>query len=74
MMQSDNILVHYMARKAMYNVIGTLGMNRVIIRHKFGVPDTFTMMTVSKGGGQQIRDVNRQLPLMQLLDMAKGEK
>ena len=38
MMQSDNMLVHYMARRAMYNVLGTLGMNRVILRHKFGVP------------------------------------
>ena len=26
MMQSDNMLVHYMARRAMYNVLGTLGM------------------------------------------------
>ena len=38
MMQSDNMLVHYMARRARYNVLGTLGMNRVILRHKFGVP------------------------------------
>ena len=38
MMQSDNMFVHYMARRAMYNVLGTLGMNRVILRHKFGVP------------------------------------
>ena len=38
MMQSDNMLVHYMARRAVYNVLGTLGINRVILRHKFGVP------------------------------------
>ncbi len=38
MMQSDNMLVHNMARRAMYNVLGTLGMNRVILRHKFGLP------------------------------------
>ena len=38
MMQSDNMLVHYMARRAMYNILGTLGMNRVMLRHKFGVP------------------------------------
>ena len=38
MMQSDNMLVHYMARRAMYNVLGTLGTHRVILRHKFGVP------------------------------------
>ena len=38
MMQSGNILVQYMARRAMYNVLGTLGTNRVILRHKFGVP------------------------------------
>ena len=38
MMQSENILVQYMARRAMYNVLGTLGTNRVILRHKFGVP------------------------------------
>ena len=31
MMQSDNMLVHYMARRARYNVLGTLGMNRVIV-------------------------------------------
>ena len=34
MMQSDNIfimLVHYMARRAMHNVLGTLGMNMVIL-------------------------------------------
>ena len=37
-MQSDNMLVHYIARIAMYNVLGTLGINRVILRHKFGVP------------------------------------
>ena len=37
-MQSDNVLVHYMARRVIYNVLGTLGMNRVILRHKFGVP------------------------------------
>ena len=38
MMQSENILVHYMARRSMYNVLGTLGTNRVVLRHKFGVP------------------------------------
>ena len=38
MMQSDNMLVHYMARRAMNNVLETLGMNRVISRQKFGVP------------------------------------
>ena len=38
MMQSDNMLAYYMARRAMYNVLGILGMNRVILRHKFGVP------------------------------------
>ena len=27
-----------MARRSMYNVPRTLGMNRVILRHKFGVP------------------------------------
>ena len=27
-----------MARRAMYNVLGTLGMNTVILRHKFCVP------------------------------------
>ena len=27
-----------MARIAMYNVLGTLGTNRVILQHKFGVP------------------------------------
>ena len=31
MMQSDNMLVQYMARIAMYNVLGTLGTNRVIL-------------------------------------------
>ena len=38
MMQCENILVQYMARRAMYNVLVTLGTNRVILRHKFGVP------------------------------------
>ena len=38
MMQSENILVQYMARRAVYNVPGTLGTNWVILRHKFGVP------------------------------------
>ena len=38
MMQSDNMLVQYMARRAMYNVLGTLGTNMVTLRHKFGVP------------------------------------
>ena len=38
MMQSENILVQYMARRAMYNVLGTLGTNRVIKLHTFGVP------------------------------------
>ena len=38
MMQCENILVQYMARRAMYNVLGTLGTNRVILRHNFGVP------------------------------------
>ena len=32
------MFVHYMARRSMYNVLGTLGMNRVILRHKCGVP------------------------------------
>ena len=27
-----------MARRAMYNVLGTVGTNRVILRHKSGVP------------------------------------
>ena len=36
--QSQNILVQYMAQRAMYNVLGTLGTNRVKLRHKFGVP------------------------------------
>ncbi len=38
MMQIDNMLVHYMELRAMYNVLGTLAMNRVMLRHKFGVP------------------------------------
>ena len=38
MMQSENSLVQYMARRAMYSVLGTLGTNRVILRHQFGVP------------------------------------
>lgn len=35
-----HILVQYMARRTMYNynVLGTLGMNRIILQHKFGVP------------------------------------
>ena len=37
MMQSDNMLVHNMARRAMYNVLGTLGINRVILRHIYGL-------------------------------------
>ena len=37
MTQSETILVQYMARRAMYNVLGTLVTNRVILRHKFGV-------------------------------------
>ena len=38
MMQSENILVQYMARRSMYNVLGTLGTNMVVLRHKSGVP------------------------------------
>ena len=30
--------VQYMARRTRYNVLGTLDTNRVILRHKFGVP------------------------------------
>ena len=37
MMRSD-MLVQYGARKAMCSVLGPLGTNRVILRHKFGVP------------------------------------
>ena len=38
-MQSDNnMLVQYMARRAVYNVLGRLGTNTMILRHKFGVP------------------------------------
>ena len=42
MMQSGNILVQYNYGKEScvgpYNVLGTLGTNCVILRHKFGVP------------------------------------
>ena len=38
MMQSENMLVQYMAQRSMYNVLGTLGTNRMILRIKFGVP------------------------------------
>ena len=38
MMHSENILVQYMARRSMYNVLGTLGTNRVVLRYKFGMP------------------------------------
>ena len=38
MMQIGNMSVQYIARRTMYNVLGTLGTNRVILRHKFGVP------------------------------------
>ena len=31
-------MVQYMAQRAMYNVLETLGTNRVILRHTFGVP------------------------------------
>ena len=37
MIQSENIFVQYMARRAMHNVLGTLGINRVILQNKFGV-------------------------------------
>ena len=47
MMQRDNMLVQYMARRTMYNVLGTLGTNRVILRHKFGVPEKTAHLTVS---------------------------
>ena len=35
MMHSENILVQYMARRSLYNVLGT---NRVVLRYKFGMP------------------------------------
>ena len=38
MMHINHMLVQYMTRGATYNVPGTLGTNRVILRHKFGVP------------------------------------
>ena len=38
MIQSENIFVQYMARRATHNVLGTLGINRVIFQNKFGVP------------------------------------
>ena len=38
LMHSENILVQYMARRSMYNVLGTLGTNRVVLRYKFGMP------------------------------------
>ena len=38
MMHSENILVQYMARRSMYNVLGTLGTNKVVLRYKFGMP------------------------------------
>ena len=38
MMHSENILVQYMARRSMYNVLGTLGTNRVVLRYKFDMP------------------------------------
>ena len=38
MMHSENILVQYMARRSMYNVLGTFCTNRVVLRYKFGMP------------------------------------
>ena len=38
MMRSENVLVEFMARRAMCNAQGVLGINRVILRYKFGVP------------------------------------
>ena len=38
MMRSENGLVELMARRAMCNAQGVLGINRVILRYKFGMP------------------------------------
>ena len=37
-MRSENVLVELMVRRAMCNAQGVLGINRVILRYKFGRP------------------------------------
>ena len=36
---NENVLVSHVAKRAMYNVNDVLGHNRVLLRHKCGLPD-----------------------------------
>ena len=39
MLCNDNVLVSHVAKRTLYNVNGVLGHNRVVLRHKYGIPD-----------------------------------
>ena len=39
MLCRENVLVSHVAKRAMYNVNGVLGHNRVMLRHKYGMTD-----------------------------------
>ena len=56
-----------MARRAMYYVLGTLGTNRVILRHKFGVPrNNYVFNYVYMTYEEDIRRANMIAELLQV--------
>ena len=64
-------LVQYMARRSMYNVLGTLGTNRVVLRHKCGVPRNkcvFSCLYMTRE-----EDIHRANMIRELLQVRDGQ-
>ena len=58
-----------MARRSMYNVLGTLGTNRVVFRHKFGVPrNNYVFNCLYMTCEEDIHRANMIIELLQVRD------
>ena len=71
MMHSDNILVQYMAWRSMYNVLGTLGTNRVVLRYKFGMPTNICVFNCLYITCEE--DIHRANMIRELLQARDGQ-
>ena len=71
MMQSENILVQYMARRSMYNVLGTLGTNRVVLRYKCCMPTNNCVFNCLYMTCEE--DIHRANMIRELLQVRDGQ-
>ena len=60
-----------MARRSLYNVLGTLGTNRVVLRYKFGMPTNncvFNCLCMTC-----VEDIHRAHMIRELLQVRDGQ-